>query len=190
MILFRRFICFILFALCLFSAFSVCSFASDSSEAEVILTGKWGYIHDPDTPSLIIKANGKAELDGKKYTYSIEDNHLVLTDKKGKSESLRFLIDDTGIYLYKNAVYQYDGEDEPSSLEGVWKCEEYHWSYEFTSSGSFKEDGFFPGYYTVNEEDSSFTLVYNDQFEDTTCFYQLNGSELTVSYPWRMVKIK
>ena len=42
----------------------------------------------------------------------------------------------------------------------------------------------------MNEEgDSSFKLMYIDHFEDTVCYYTLDGNVLMVEYPWQMVKM-
>jgi hypothetical protein len=59
----------------------------------------------------------------------------------------------------------------------------------FTDKGTFLEDGYFPGYYTVDEANSTLKLVYNDQFEDTICYFRLEGDKLYIEYPWPMVKM-
>ena len=188
--IFRHFFIFLLSYLCVFSSLSVCSSASADNVVAETLTGKWAYIHDPDTPALIIKANGKAELDGKKYTYTNTDEYIEMTDKKGTSEKFRYKFEKDGLYFYKNCIYVFCGEDEPTDIVGQWKCEDNNWSFEFTANGTFNEDGFFPGYYSLNQDSSEFTLIYNDHFEDTTCYYSIEGNELHVSYPWLMVRIK
>ena len=94
------------------------------------------------------------------------------------------------LYIYEQTTYKYDGEGEPEGLIGQWSCAEKKWKFEFTDDGTFMEDGYFPGYYIVDEAEGSFKLIYNDRFEDTVCYYNITGDELLLEYPWCMVKAK
>ena len=151
------------------------------------IAGEWGYIHEPEKAALIIKDNGKTILDDVAYTADADDTYITLKASDGTEEKLRYVLDKDGMLLYKNTVYQFDG-DNPSSLVGTWKHDK--WSFEFTEDGTFYEDGYFPGYYVVDESNNTIKLVYNDHFEDAVIYYEIEGNELRLEYPWRMVKIK
>ena len=154
------------------------------------MDGKWAYVHDKNTCALSFSGN-TMKLDGEKYQYSVEGSTLLLT-KNGKSDTMRFVLSDDGseMYIYKKTGYVPDEGQTPNGLVGRWINKENKWSFEFKENGEFSEDGIFPGYYTVNEEgDSSFKLMYIDHFEDTVCYYTLEGNVLMVEYPWQMVKI-
>ena len=152
------------------------------------INGSWAYNHDPKTPVLVLKSNGRAELDGTAYSYTDDGNFLYLNGADGSDIKLRYILEDSGMILYRPTDYQYAGTGVPRNLTGLWNCSEKKWSFEFTEKGTFLEDGYFPGYYSVDEKNSSITLDYMDEFRDTVCYYTLNGSVLTVEYPWKMVR--
>ena len=153
------------------------------------LCGKWAYIHDDETTVLAINDKGEATYDGKDYSATSDDTYLYLKD--GSTElKMRYLINDSGMYLYKNTTYVNSEDASPDSIVGLWKDEADKWSFEFSKNGTFKEDGYFPGYYTVDKEAGTVKLVYNDQFEDTVVYYNIEGNELIMEYPWQMVAAK
>lgn len=151
------------------------------------LCGKWAYIHDDATTVLQLKDNGNAVFHDKTYRFNCDDSFITLTGG-GTTTALRYQWDGDDIYLYEQTTYTC--EDTHDGLVGKWVSEKDHWSFEFTEQGTFDEDGYFPGHYTVNEAEGTFKLMYNDPFEDTTCYYHINGDELLVEYPWHMVKAK
>lgn len=151
--------------------------------------GSWAYTHDKETAIAVFHEDGTAQYEGKDYTFECESQFIKLKDTDGKTIQLRYEFDDEGMYLYSNNTYTYSGEGEPDGLVGEWSCAEKNWTYTFTETGTFMEDGFFSGHYTVDDENSTFKLVYDDEFEDTVCYFQLEGNELHIEYPWRMVKI-
>jgi hypothetical protein len=153
------------------------------------LYGGWAYIHDKETAIAVFREDGTAQYEGKDYSFDCDSQFITLKDKAGETTLLRYTIDDEGIYLYSNNTYTFAGEGEPSSLVGEWSCVDKHWSYSFTEAGTFMEDGIFTGYYTVDDENSTFKLVYNDMFEDTVCYFRLEENKLNIEYPWRMVRI-
>ncbi len=159
-----------------------------SKEAQAI-SGSWAYIHDRETAIAVFHKNGTAEYEGEEYTFECDSQYIMLKNKDGETKQLRYTLDDEGMYLYSNNTYTFSGEGEPSGLVGEWSCKEKNWTYTFTETGTFMEDGFFPGYYTVDDQNSTFKLVYNDQFEDTVCYFSLDGDKLCIEYPWRMVKM-
>ena len=151
------------------------------------LSGKWAYIHDDQTTVLWLKDDGTAVFHDKKYHYDCDDAYITLTGG-GETAALRYQWDGDDIYLFEQTTYTCEGTH--NGLVGKWVSEKDHWSFEFTEQGTFDEDGYFPGHYTVNEAEGTFKLMYNDPFEDTTCYYHIDGGELLLEYPWHMVKAK
>lgn len=151
------------------------------------ICGEWAYIHEKGETVAEFRSDGTAVYEGEKYTFDCDDSYVYLTDKNEQTTKLRYQMDSDGIYLYKNTVYTYTGDKEPEGIVGRWECEEMKWSFEFTEEGTFLEDGYFPGNYTVNEEDSSVKLIYGDKFEDTVFYYSLEDDRLIMEYPWKMV---
>jgi len=169
---------------------SACGKKDDGSLSEEAkkICGSWAYNHDKETAVVIFRNDGTAEYEGKDYTFECDKEFIQLTGSGGENLQLRYMLDNKGMYLYSNITYTYSGENVPVDLVGEWFCSEKNWSYIFTDKGTFLEDGYFPGYYIVDEEHSTFKLVYNDHFEDTICYYRLEGDKLYIEYPWRMVK--
>lgn len=152
--------------------------------------GKWAYIHDEETPILVLKSGGKAVYHGDNYIYTLNDGYMELLADNTDVLKLRYTMDGEDMYLYEHTTYTYSGEGEPDGLVGLWIDEADNWEFEFTDAGTFREDGYFPGYYSVDEAAGTFKLMYNDQFEDTVCYYAIEGNELLVEYPWHMVRAK
>ncbi|MCF0130548.1 MAG: hypothetical protein HUJ71_02410 [Pseudobutyrivibrio sp.] len=169
----------------LFICIFVLSMALFSGCSKTLYSGKWSYIHDDSTVALDI-SGGKATLDGVKCTVKENGDILELSGDGGEYFEVGPSDTEGQIILYKYSEYTYQGEGNPESLVGVWISDE-GWQFEFTDDGTFKEDGYFPGYYTDNVEGSNFKLVYNDHFVDTVCGYVIDGDTLTVRYPWPMV---
>ncbi len=148
---------------------------------------EWAYIHEPGETVLTLSDNGKAEFKGVKYTYTLENDYLTLTDKDGNEIGMRFVPDGDRMFLYEPAVYEYTGEGEPDGIIGFWQEVGGNLSFEFTDKGTFREDYYSPGYYVVDEEQGMIQLIYNDMYPDTFIYYHLDGNILTVEYPWPMV---
>ncbi len=163
------------------------TFAS-SKEAQGIC-GSWAYIHDKDKAVAVFQKDNTAKYEGKEYTFEYDSQFIKLKDKEGGTKQLRYKLDDKGMYLYSNNTYTFSDKGEPTSLVGKWVCADKNWSYTFTETGTFLEDGYFPGNYTVDDKNSTFKLVYKDQFEDTVCYFRISGNQLSVEYPWQMVRV-
>ncbi len=159
------------------------------SDEALKICGSWAYNHDKETAIAVFNEDGTAQYEGKDYSFDCNSQFIKLKNSDGETIQLRYTLDDEGMYLYSNNTYTFSGEGEPSGLVGEWSYTEKHWSYSFTEEGTFMEDGIFTGYYTVDDKNSTFKLVYNDQFEDTVCYFQLEGNKLNIEYPWRMVKM-
>lgn len=160
------------------------------SKESTAISGSWAYIHDNETAIAVFQNDGTAQYKGKYYSYECDSQYIKLKDTDGETIQLRYVLDDEGMYLYSNDTYTFSGEDEPYGLIGEWTCKEKNWSYIFTETGTFLEDGYFPGYYTVDYENLTLKLVYNDQFEDTVCYFRIEENKLHMEYPWRMVRIR
>lgn len=156
-----------------------------SADAEAIV-GSWAYIHEKDVEIAGFRKNGTAKYEGKSYRFESDGEYISLTDRKGSVQTIRYRITDDGMYLYKRTTYTYDGADAPKGLIGHWSNPN-NWSFEFTEQGTFMEDGYFPGLYEADEEAGTVRLVYNDQFEDTVCYFEVDGNTLYMEYPWKVV---
>jgi len=154
------------------------------------LNGKWYYIYDLENVGLNIKDNGTAVLDSKKYDCTYDSDRIHLFGSNG-TQDLRYTLEgENQMYLYKIASYKYQGEGTPNGLIGMWiDTDNGHSSFEFTTEGTFREDSYIPGYYTVNESEGTIFFVYNYQYYDTTIYYTLKDDILVVEYPWAMVKL-
>ncbi len=159
---------------------------SNLSEAQKKVCGSWAYVHDKETEVLKLKDDGTAKYEKNKYTYEVNDTYITLMNTKGETVKFRYEMDGEDMLLYFETEYEYSGETEPNGIIGVWSNEK-KWSFEFTTDGTFMEDGYFPGYYFQDEATKSVKLVYNDHFEDTTIYYTVDGNKLTLQYPWKMV---
>lgn len=169
------------------SILSVCLIGC-GKKSDSALVGKWAYIHDKENAVLILKDDCSAIYKGKSYDFEDDGSYITLKSSD-EEKKMKYVIENEDMYLYETNVYTYAGEGTPDGVVGVWKNDQNKWEFEFTESGTFKEDTYFPGYYTVNEEDSSIKLMYNDQFEDTVIYYSITGNEITIQYPWRMVRM-
>ena len=163
--------------------------SSELSEEALGICGSWAYIHDKETAVAVFRENGTAQYEDKDYSFECDSQFIKLKDTEGETIQLRYTLDDEGMYLYKNTTYTFSGEGKPDGLVGEWSCAEKNWTLAFTDAGTFLEDGYFPGDYTVDDENSTFKLAYQDQFEDTVCYFQLEENMLHIGYPWRMVKM-
>lgn len=175
-------------SLCAF-AILVVGLAGCGSKVTSKLDGKWSYIYDTEKTALKISGD-KAVLDGKSYEYSLDDEKIYLKDSKGYTAGLSYKeAGEDGIYLYKEATYEYQGDGSPDGILGIWvDVSNGNSNFEFTSQGTFKEDSYIPGYYTVDEANGSISFVYNDHYEDTTIYYTTKDNYLIVEYPWPMVR--
>lgn len=171
-------------ALTAFILISGCGSSVSAGTAVGAYAGKWAYNHDVEKTALVINDEGTAKLDGKKYTCTAEDDMVILQNDKGESVKVVFKDDEDDILVYKPTLYTRENGTE--GIAGRWICDK--WSFEFTEAGTFLEDGYFPGYYAVNEEESVIVLIYNDMFENTIIPYSLTEEGLCLDYPWEMVR--
>ena len=151
------------------------------------LAGNWANTYDENVVDVVFRRNATAVYEGRECTFTADEQYITLTGDDGRETRLRYAFEGKTLYLYKEAKYSCTDHD---GIVGLWTGDNGKWSYEFTENGTFKEDGYFPGYYTVDESAGTFKLIYNDHFEDTVCYFTIDGDVLTVDYPWPMVKVK
>ena len=152
-------------------------------------TEKWAYAHEPDEEIIALSDNGKADYKGSKYTYTKDGSYITLKDANGVEERLRFEMSGDSMTLYEKSTYTRQGEGDENSIVGVW-LQDNGWSYQFTEDGSFSEENIFFGHYSVDTVSNCIKLMYDDPIEDAYLYYTLNGDELTVAYPWPMVRME
>ncbi|MCQ2494456.1 MAG: hypothetical protein MJ104_07625 [Lachnospiraceae bacterium] len=151
--------------------------------------GKWAYSHDTEKMIAQFKTGGKVTYKGTEYSY-VENNGVLEMTSANETLNYKYMWDGDVLYIYEPMTYYYQGEGEADGLVGYWLAENGRSNYEFTAQGTFREDSYIPGYYSVNEENHSIKCVYNDQYFDTVIYYTLDGNTLVVEYPWPMVKMK
>ena len=159
-----------------------------SPEARAIV-GKWAYNHDPATAVLTLKDDGGAKYDGKSYKrFTYDGTFLELSSGDGPVWQIRCLTDEEGMLLYRRTEYECDGTHD--GLIGNWKDEKDKWSFQFTDTNAFLEDGYFYGTFYVDEDAGSIRLRYaGGELEDAVCYYSIEGDTLILDYPWRMVRM-
>lgn len=150
---------------------------------------KWAYIHEPDKEALVLYDNGKAVYKDTEYSYTTDDTHYTLTDKNGNTTKIRYVMDGDRMILYETSVYTRDAEEPGSGVAGKWIHENGRNMFRFTKDGQFDEDGYFYGHYNVKENEGTIKLMYSDPLQDCILYYSLNGDELTIEYPWPMVRV-
>ncbi len=150
-------------------------------------TEKWAYIHDPLEEVISLSGDGSCTYKGNEYTYTRDDSFIYLKDSSGDVTSLRYEMNGDRMMLYEESTYSLYGEDT-DSIVGVWK-QDNGWSYQFTADGEFSEENIFHGHYSVDEDKGCIKLMYDDPVEDAYLYYVLAGDELTVAYPWPMVRV-
>lgn len=155
---------------------------------EIALRGEWYYVHDENETAAAFYEDGSAKFEGEKYQYTCDGEFINLTDKDGNVTKLRYLSEGDKMYVYVQSTYTRQPEGGGTGIVGVWRCEDKGWTYEFTDKATFMEDGALTGYYEVNEEAKTVKLMYGEALADTVFFYELTENELSVEYPWLMIK--
>ena len=156
----------------------------------------WAYDYEPEVEILSLGKTGRARYQGESYRYQKDDRYLVFTGNGGKTFRRRYEMG-TGkdgeevMFLYEPSVYSYAGEEAPDGLVGLWQTEN-GWSFQFNGNGTFIEDTYFVGYYSVEQDEGRIKLVYDSEFRfnDTYIYFQLDGDRMTLEYPWRLLKTK
>ena len=149
-------------------------------------TEKWAYTHEPTEAVIALSDDGKCTYKGNEYTYTMDDTYITLKDESGE-QRIRYEMNGDEMTLYEESTYTRSGDGD--GVVGSW-VQGNGWSYVFTDNGEFSEESIFFGHYTVDEANSRIKLMYDDPIEDAYLYYTLNGDELTVAYPWPMVRVQ
>jgi hypothetical protein len=147
----------------------------------------WAYDYEPTEEVAAFYKGGKAVFKGEKYTYVKDDSYITFT---GKDETLklRYTEDDGQMVLYEKATYVRSAQTPGAELVGAWYSDTVNgWSYEFNDRGEFSEDGIFYGYYSIDEDNQRIMLMYTYPVPNIYIYYEMDGDNLTISYPWTLV---
>lgn len=164
--------------------------------AFMMKTESWAYDYEPQVEILNLGRISNAQYKGESYRYKKDDQYIVFTGNSGETFKRRYELstDKDGeevMFLYEPCVYTYAGEDTPDGLVGEWQSEN-GWSFRFNENGTFVEDTYFVGYYSAEKDEGKVKLVYDSEFRfnDAHIYYQIEGDQMTLEYPWRLLKTK
>ncbi len=154
------------------------------------VTERWAYNHEPEKEILALSDNGKAVYKEQKYTYTKDDEYIHLKSSSGEDLDLRYVVDKDELIVYEASTYTLSGEgSDDNEVVGNW-VQDNGWVFVFTPEGVFGEDNVFSGHYSVNEDEHSIKLMYEEPLQDAILYYQRTGDELTIEYPWRLVHVQ
>ncbi|MCR5421412.1 MAG: hypothetical protein K6E98_10410 [Lachnospiraceae bacterium] len=149
---------------------------------------RWAYVHEPETAVLSFKSNGKAIYKDKEYQYTKDDSYIHLKGKGDiEDQDLRYIVDGDKMILYESSTYQRKDGSSEDGVFGVW-VQDNGWEFQFTKDGKFSEENIFYGHYSLDKNNRTIKLMYDEPLEDAILYYELNGNELTIEYPWPMTK--
>lgn len=159
--------------------------------AEGFPTGEWAFSSDPETMILQLNEDGTALYHDTAYTWEDDGQFIFLSGTDDEPICLRYLVTEKHLWLYVAASYTRKEGTAGDGIVGVWDMDGAENSFfEFTDNGRFLEDGVFDGKYQVDEDNSSFTLIYTKYFSDTVCFFRQEGEHMTIEYPWTLTKLQ
>lgn len=170
--------------------FAVCSIcAAEKAETGRFPAGDWAFNYDPAVSVLEIREDGTAVFQNAAYRLEDDGTFLTLTDGEAEHR-FRYLVTDEKILLYLPQEYVRAEGVPGEGLTGAWVGKETAGStFIFREDERFLEDGTFTGSYQVDQENGTVLLTYIRYFDDTLCYFSLEGEDsLTVDYPWPMVE--
>ena len=144
----------------------------------------WAYDYEPETEVLALYEDGTAKYKGEKYTYT-EDNTYIRLKNNSRNIDIRYEKDGDSFVIYEKSTYKQPGKQQ-DGLGGIWVADN-GWSFAFGEDGKFSEENIFFGHYSVDEKTSCIKLMYDDPIPDIHMYFELNGDELTIEYPWPLV---
>ena len=154
----------------------------------------WAYDYEPTKEILMLGNSGKATYKGESYNYEKDDQFITFSKSGAESFKIRYEMtkDDKGgeaMFFYEPKYYTYSSDTQQNGLIGLWKNDDGS-SFEFKENGSFMEDGYFYGYYSADEDMGKIKLIYdsNFRFSDSYIYYQIEGDQIRVEYPWRLFR--
>lgn len=174
--------------LVLILVFSICVAAL--AEETAFRPGDWAFDYAPEQSVLLLREDGTAVYEGQECRWTDDGTFLRLTAEGGEETAIRYLVTEKKTILYFPKVYVRVENDPGEGLIGAWVGRETKGStFIFRKDGMFLEDGTFTGTFRTDPEAGTFLLVYIKYFDDTLCYYRMEGNDvLTVDYPWPMVE--
>ena len=171
--------------------------SKESSELE-----SWAYIYDKATEILRLNSDGTASYELKVYedgkqvkkkqeysSYIKDDSFITLKDENGGELKIRYIKTDTGIDLYEKTEYTAILRKSENGIAGVWADKNNSdYFYEFTEEGTFNEDGYFTGIYSLDEKEGIINLTYDGNSSKAVLYYTILGDSVFIEYPWPMVR--
>lgn len=175
---------------CLILLFALCAAGTAVSESTQIAAGDWAFNHAPEESVLLLREDGTAVFRGQEYSWTGDGEFIRLAAEGGEEISLRFVTTEEKTLLYIPSEYIREEDYPGEGLYGAWVGKEHEGStFIFRDDNRFLEDGTFTGTFRIDEEDGTFLLIYPEYFDDTLCYFRLDGNNvLTVDYPWPMVE--
>jgi len=167
-----------------------CVFAFAVAYSESFPPGEWAFNYAPEEAVLLLREDGTAVFKGQDYSWKDDGVRILFSREDGEEFTLRYLVAEKKVLLYLPTVYIRAEDDPGEGLTGAWIGKEAEGStFIFREDGMFLEDGTFAGVYQVDQEAGTFLLIYPDYFDDTLCYFRLEGNDtLAVEYPWPLVK--
>ena len=159
--------------------------------AEGFPAGGWAVTPDAAAPLLQLNEDGTALYDGAQYAWEDDGQFLLLKGDQEEVLHLRYQVTEKGPWIFKPMNYTRKEGTTGEGIRGVWNLDGSEKGFfEFSDKGTFLEDGLFDGTYTVDYEAGIFVLTYPQYFDETTCYFSIDGESMIVEYPWILVEWK
>ena len=164
--------------------------AAASAEAAGFRPGDWAFNHEPEKSVLLLRDDGTAVWQGQECAWKDDGEYLHLVQDNGEDIPIRYLATEEKTLIWLPTEYVRAEGIPGEGLLGAWIGKESAGStFIFREDGMFLEDGTFTGTFTVDPEKGSVLLVYIKYFDDTLCYFSLEGNDiLKMEYPWPLVE--
>ena len=165
--------------------------AAASAESASFRPGDWAFNHEPEKSVLLLREDGTAIWQGTECTWKDDGDFIHLTPESGEEISIRYQATEEKTLVWLPVEYRRAEEVPGEGLNGAWIGKESEGStFIFRESDHmFLEDGTFTGTFTVDPEAGTLLLAYIQYFDDTLCYFRLEGNDvLKMEYPWPLVE--
>ena len=171
----------------------LCVLSAAPAENAGFTPGDWAFNYEAETSVLLLREDGTAVWKGTDCTWKDDGEFLHLAPAEGEEISIRYRIADGKTLIWLPAEYRRAEEVPGEGLIGAWIGTESEGSnFIFREADHmFLEDGTFTGTFTEDPEAGTVLLAYLQYFDDTLCYYRLEGNDiLKMEYPWPLVETK
>ena len=160
------------------------------AESAGFRAGDWAFNHEPEKSALLLRDDGTAVWQGQECSWQDDGEYLHLVPENGGEILIRYQAAEGKTLIWLPAEYVRAEGIPGEGLLGAWIGKESTGStFIFREDGMFLEDGTFTGTFTVNPEEGSVLLAYIKYFDDTLCYFRLEGNDvLKMEYPWPLVE--